>query len=292
MESTAPAAGYYKVWPAGGCFRLGSDPVKQVTCDALEGATVASRTPAQLIKRAAQKAAATISIPTTDITALDSDADYECGIWIDGDDTTINVIDFLSGGGGAWWTFDATGQLRFGQLKRPNDQTPVATLTAIEILDDRGIERVSIGDGPDGLPPHEIRLRYQKNYTPQTNDLFGNVTQARKNWLAEEWRVVSAQNTDTKTKYLLSGSIERDTPIATQSDAIKEANRLRTLRCQRRDTVRISVQVSPDVQTALIIGSVVELEYPRYGYDNGRKMVITGIEHDARIGLFTLELWG
>lgn len=33
METNAPAVGQYRVWPAGGCFRLGSSPVGRVTCD-------------------------------------------------------------------------------------------------------------------------------------------------------------------------------------------------------------------------------------------------------------------
>ena len=292
MEANAPAAGAYRVWLAGGCFRLGSDPVKLVTCDAAEGADAAARYPAQLIKRAVQYVDATLTLSQSDITALAADAPYECGIWINANETALDVIDSLATGAGAWWTFDATGQFRTGQLKRPNDKTPVATLTAIEILDDRGIERVSTGDGPDGLPPNEIRLRYGKNYTVQNNDLFGAVTQARKTWLEKDWRTLAASSSTVKTKYLLSGSIERETPILLKADATTEANRIKTLRCQRRDTVRLTVQVAPDIQAVLIVGAVIELQYPRYGYDAGRKMVVIGIEHDARIGLFTLTLWG
>ncbi|HEY8360499.1 MAG TPA: hypothetical protein VIL30_23845, partial [Ramlibacter sp.] len=35
MEANPPAAGQYRVWPAGGCFRLGSSPAGRVTCDVL-----------------------------------------------------------------------------------------------------------------------------------------------------------------------------------------------------------------------------------------------------------------
>lgn len=34
MESQAPEPGTYRVWPGGGCFRLGATPAGQITCDA------------------------------------------------------------------------------------------------------------------------------------------------------------------------------------------------------------------------------------------------------------------
>jgi hypothetical protein len=295
METNAPDPGFYRVWPAGGCFRLGADPVKTVTCNATEGATVASRYPGALMQRAAIMGGLTAAdINTTDINALNTDAPYECGIWINGEDTTASTIDFLAAGGGAWWTFNATGQLCTGQLKNPSasGNPAVTTLTAIEILADQGIERISIGDGPDGLPPKEVRILYQRNYTVQTTDLFGTVTATRKTWLEQEWRTVAVTAPTIASKHLLAGTLERQTPICSLDNAKTEAARMKLLRCARRDTIRIAVQVVPEIQALLIIGAIVEIEYPRYGYDSGRKMVITGIERDARIGLFTLTLWG
>lgn len=292
MQTNAPNSGYFRVWKEGGCFRLGSDPVNQVTCDAAEGA-LSTRSPAQLIKKAAIKGGLDGGLINEEtIAGLDEDAPYECGIWVNGDDTAMSVIDSLSAGGGAWWTFDATGKLCMGQLKNPDYSSPVTTLTHIEILDTMGIERVSTGDGPDGLPPHQIIIKYQKNYTLQSSGLFGNVTQARKNWLDSEWRTITTTNANIKTKHLLSGAMERQTPITKQEYAQAEADRMQSLRCARRDTIRITIQVGPDIQTLMAIGAVISLQYPRYGYDSGRNMVITGIEHDARIGLFTLTLWG
>jgi hypothetical protein len=295
METNAPDPAFYRVWPAGGCFRLGSDPVKTVTCHAREGATETLRRPGSLLQRAALAGGLTASdLNTADLAALDTDAPYECGIWINGDDTTASVIDFLAGGCGAWWTFDAVGKLRTQQLKNPSasGNPAVTTLTAIEILADQGIERVSIGDGPDGLPPKEIKIHYQKNHTLQTSDLFGVVNTDRRQWLETEWRTLSLTSATIAEKHLLAGTLERYTPIAVRTDANTEANRTRTLRCTRRDTLRLTCQVSPNIQTFLVVGAIIEIEYPRYGYDAGRKMVILGIERDARIGLFTLTLWG
>jgi len=226
------------------------------------------------------------------ITRLDQDAPYECGAWINGNDTTMAVIDSLSTGAGAWWTFDATGHLCMGQLKNPKDYPPVTVITSVEILESMGIERISTGDGPDGLPPYKIYIKYQKNYTRQSSGLFGAVSQDRRNWLDAEWRTTTKINQNIKEKHLLSGAIERLTLIANKEDALKEADRVKSLRCTRRDTIRITIQVSPDIQVLMGIGAVVALKYPRYGYDAGRNMVVIGIEHDARIGLFTLTLWG
>jgi hypothetical protein len=295
METNAPDPGFYRAWPGGGCFRLGADPVKTVTCHAREGATEQLRRPGSLIQRAAIAGGLTASdLNAADLAALDIDAPYECGIWINGDDTTASVIDQLAGGCGAWWTFDAVGKLRTAQLKHPSasGNPAVTTLTAIEILADQGIERVSIGDGPGGLPPKEIRIYYRKNYTLQTSDLFGTVNTSQRQWLGTEWRTSTLTSAAIADKHVLAGTLERYTPIAAQNDANTEANRTRTLRCTRRDTIRLTCQVSPDIQAFLVVGAIIEIEYPRYGYDNGRKMVVIGIERDARIGLFTLTLWG
>lgn len=172
MEANAPAAGEYRAWLSGGMFRLGSSPVGQITCDAVEGATAADRTAAQVAKRIALRKLASGALVTQDFTDLDALNAAEVGIYINGNTTYRAALDDVLGSIGGWWSFDTGGKLNVGRLDAPAG-TPAMSLTGAEAL---SLDRVATNDAGRGVPAYQVNLDYQKNYTVQpAGSLAGSV---------------------------------------------------------------------------------------------------------------------
>ncbi|WP_217995126.1 hypothetical protein, partial [Methylogaea oryzae] len=104
MESNAPAAGNFRVWPAGGYFRLGSSPAGQITADVTQGAAAGNRTAAQLLKQIALDAGiAAGDIVAADVAALDALNSAAVGVWVSDTSTAVQIMDAVAASVGAWY---------------------------------------------------------------------------------------------------------------------------------------------------------------------------------------------
>lgn len=162
MEATAPLAGQFRAWPAGGMFRLGSTPVAQLTADATEGSTEADCSAAKLAQRLAARAIAAGDIESTDVTALHAINSAIVGYYTNAETTVAAALDEVLGSIGGWYSFDTLGKLRMGRLDAPAGN-PVATLTEAELLQ---IERLPTSDEGRGLPTWRVNLNYDRNWSP------------------------------------------------------------------------------------------------------------------------------
>lgn len=289
METHAPSAGYYRAWLAGGYFRLGSTPAGLITADVTQGAAASNRTTAQVLQALTLQAGIDSGdIASADVTALDSASSDEVGIWIDQDVTALAAMDTVAEAAGAWYGFDATGQLRMAQLQAPSGE-PVAELTAWNLI---GLQLQSTADGANSIPPWRVEVRYAQNYSVQATDLAGSVTAARRGWLEKAYRVEAAEDTDVQTAHPLSEPLIVDTPLISQSDAQAEAARRLALFGVRRDRVQAVVRLDSEILTTLTLGAVVQVTYPRYGYDGGRLLRILALQLDLRRNQAELTLWG
>lgn len=162
MEATAPLAGQYRVWLAGGMFRLGATPAGQVTADAAEGAVEADRSAAKLAQRLAARAIAAGDIEIADVTALHTLNSAVVGYYANAETTVAAALDAVLASVGGWYGFDALGKLRLGRLDAPAGN-PVATLTETMLL---YIERLPTSDEGRGLPAWRVNLGYDKNWSP------------------------------------------------------------------------------------------------------------------------------
>ena len=167
MEANQPDPANFRAWPDGGCFRLGSQPVGQLTCDAAEGALASDRTVAQVGKRIATRAIPADTVNADDVSAVDLACSAEVGIYISDETTVIDALDQVFGSAGTWHGFDVDRIFRMQQLATPAGQ-PDLTLTEKHCLI---LDRVTSNDSGRGIPPHKVNLRYQRNYTVQTSDL-------------------------------------------------------------------------------------------------------------------------
>lgn len=288
METTAPAAGQYRAWPAGGYIRLGSTPAGQITADATQGAAASNRTAAQMLEHLAEDAGLTAGeISAADVTALDSANSAVLGIWLEGETTFREAMDSIAESVGAWYGFDSAGVLRMGQLTAPSG-TPVLTLYDYDTHD--GIERRPLKD--NAVPIWRAVCRHTRNWTVQASDLAGSVADARRAWLTEHSRAANSDDTAIKTQWLLAGELERDTLLTSTSDAATEAARLLALHKVRRDLFDVPVTLDILTANSIRLMDVVELELARFGMDSGKLFRVIGIRVELDKHRVILSLWG
>lgn len=288
METTAPAAGQYRAWPAGGYIRLGSTPAGLITADLTQGAAASNRTAAQMLKHLAEDAGLTSGeISSADVTALDSSNSNVLGIWLEGESTYLQAMDEIAASIGAWYGFDSAGVLRMGRLIAPSG-TPVLTLYDYDTHD--GIERRPLKDNT--VPIWRAVCQHSRNWTVQSSDLAGAVTDARRAILAEEWRAENSDDTAIQTQWLLAGELERDTLLTSAANAATEAARLLALYKVRRDLYDVPVTLDILTANSLKLMDVVELELARFGMDSGKLFRIIGIRVELDQHRAILSLWG
>ncbi len=298
MEDNAPAAGQYRLWLAGGMFRLGSSPAGQVTADVTQGATAADRTVAQILRALATGPGGIASgdVVDADVTALDAAAGAEVGLCVDREAELLAVMSQLAQSVGAWFGFDRLGRLRMGQLAapagvsvatiqaaRPGD---VATATTVDALE---IERIATRES---VPAFRVTLAYAPNWTVQTDGVAGAVTAERRAFLRQAYRSVTATDATVQTKHRLAAERAAVSLIHDAAAAQAEATRLLDLFKVRRDLLRVRVAWSTAEAALLDLGAVVTLRSTRFGYAAGRQMVVVGITYDAAVRQAELVLWG
>ena len=236
METNAPAAGTYRAWLAGGCFRLGSSPAGQVTADGVQGAAAANRTKAQIIKQIVQIPIAASDCIEQGFIDLDKANAAEVGIYISTETTYAAVLDELCSPD-AWYGFENMGKFCIRRLELPGT-TAITTIDDSKIL---GMERLATNDTGRGVPVWQVNLNYAKNETVQTSDLAAGVTDARRQWLKQQYRTVTAPDATVKTAHLLASELNVNTPMIDATAAQAEADRLQVLFGTRRDYLKIAV---------------------------------------------------
>lgn len=301
METNIPAAGYYRVWPAGGYFRLGSSPVGQVTADATQSATNANMTVAQLIKYAVSNYT-TVSgsdINASDVSALDIINNNVVGLYSDagsldvsgvvsGSTTVKDCCDQLANSIGAWYSFDTTGALRMKQFAAPSSPASV-DIVASDII---SIDRMASNDPGRGVAAWRIRYNYKKIYTTQDNDLAGSVTDARRSELKLEYRTVEASNSAVKTKHPLAPELTMQSLLNSSSAASAEATRLLGLYSVDRSVYDIRLAYDADLISDLDLGVIIKLSLDRFGMSAGKYFMVIGIRPDYRLKLVDITVWG
>ena len=290
MEATAPAAGQYRAWLAGGCIRLGSTPAGTITADATQGASASDRTCAQIMRAILLQAGIPAGdISAADVAALDAACSYPLGVYLPhgSDAPGASLLDEVAGSIGAWWGVDRLGIFRMGRIVLPTGAS-VGTLTALEIL---SIDRTHTSDAGAGIPAWSISVGYARLYTP-TDDLAGSVSAAEKARMAEEYRRTVATNPATKTVHQYSPELVFDTQITQDADASAEAARRLALYGTRRDMLQLRVRLDAALAQVIDLGQIITVQLPRYGLQAGKKFLITGIATDMQNNIFDLTVWG
>ena len=280
MTDNVPAAGTYRVYPAGGYFRLGSTPSGMVTADVVQSAT---STVADTVQVVASRAGVG-SAHSPDITALNTKNNAPVGIYINSETTVLQAISNLTNSIGAYCMFDNESRLRLGRLELPSG-TPDHTLDDWEIL---SISRTVSDDTERGIPAHKVNVKYARNYTVQTQTDMAAAAQEFSEHRGIDYRSATAQDDTIKLQYPLSEELVRETLLINESDAQAEADRLLDIYKRRRDFFEVRCRTDRQIG----IGETVLVTYPRFLLNSGKLLRVLSVEPDYTSNTNTIILWG
>lgn len=302
METNAPSAGNFRVWPAGGYFRLGSTPAGTITADVTQSSSSANMTVAQLIKSTvlAYTTITSGSIDSASVTSLDIANSAVVGLYSDsgsmdlttgtvtGAMTVKDACDALSNSINAWYGFDSLGVLHMKQFI-----SPVAPETALITNNDIiSIDRIASNDPGRGLAAWKVRYNYKKFYTVQDSDLAGTVTAARREELKNTFRSIEVSDSSIKTKHLLATTLSFESLMIDASAASTEATRLLNIYKVDRSVYDIRIAYDLDLVTGITLGSTIKLQLNRFGMSSGKYFMVIGIKPDYRLKMVDLTVWG
>ena len=117
------------------------------------------------------------------------------------------------------------------------------------------------------------------------------MSNARRTFLATEWREAVAQDIGVKNAYPLAMEVTEATLLVNAADATTEATRRQTMRSVLRHRYEVVLPLDDDTIT-LDLGDVVQITYDRYGLDAGALFRIIGLEPDAENERLTVQVWG
>ena len=286
MMATAPLAGEWRAYPAGGYFRLGTSAFGQVSVCVAEKWAYLDCSAAGIIQRVLTAAGYSSSDwIAADFTALNQKNAGSIGVVVGSDETTASIIDRVCQSAGIWWGVDSLNRFRFARLDAPAG-APVATITDNEIID---IERQ-----PEQKPAvWQSTLKSDINYmVMDRNSLAGVVTDDRANWFSRDSRDQSSENAAVKTQRLLAEAESYDSSLNGISIAKAEADRRLALFSARRDVITVTVGDPASQYEDIDLGDVVNVQTDQLGYTAGRNMVVTSLEPDYKSNTFDMTLWG
>lgn len=286
MMATAPLAGEWRAYPAGGYFRLGTSAFGQVSACVAEKWAYLDCSAAGIIQRVLTAAGYSSSDwIASDFTTLNQKNAGSIGVVVGPDETTASIIDRVCQSAGIWWGVDSLNKFRFARLDAPAG-APVATITDNEIID---IERQ-----PESKPAvWQSTLKADINYmVMDRNSLAGVVTDDRANWFSRDSRDQSSENASVKTQRLLAEAESYDSSLNGISIAKAEADRRLALFSARRDVITVTVGDPASQYENIDLGDVVNVQTDQLGYTAGRNMVVTSLEPDYKSNTFDMTLWG
>lgn len=267
MQTNAPAAAQYRVWKAGGFFRLGSTPAGQCTADVLGDASGAG-----YVNKAGDILQRVILIAGIDSTLVDAaaftqlntDQAAEQGVWAGVDGRSVaDCAEQLLESSGAFGGFTRANLFTAAVLKAPVAPA-AATYTETEVREIRAVPL------PSEIDPSVWRARvaWGRNYTVMT-DVASSVTAARRTYAAQAERVVDAHDNAVKSQRQLARDYGPTGDVyALQADAQTEANRRLAL---WKTAYFYEVDMSSPLALARDLGDEVNLTYSRYGFSAGRE---------------------
>lgn len=283
--ASAPSTGAFKTDLASGLFRLGASPDGTVTADVQgdnDGTYV--NTAADIMRRIAVQRGdldAMTGLDGATFNRAATDSPDTVGIFIpDSPRPMPSVFDELMASGGGWWTFDRAGLLKVGILQLPGSS--VLTLGREDIIGGT-IRRTN----PRRVA-WRIRLGYDRTFTVQSEgSLAASLSASEKALRSNEYRYVSAEDTDIQTAHSLSQEIERVSLFVDESAAQDEVDRLLTLLGERRDLYEIPVGWR---LFKFDIDDSVTLDLDRF--DLPKTLRIIGIAENVKRRQATLICWG
>lgn len=294
LNAATVASGTYATCFAEGLFRLNASPAGTVTCDVKGDKTggIYVNAASTIVRRIINRA--TVLNDPTDLyepsfTRIGATQSAEIGFWSGVDDVIMvaAALAQIMGSVGGWAGFRRNGKLEVNIFEAPALQ-PVLYLDVTDAIE---VKRDKL---PAALtpPPWRHRVGYQKNYTVQS-DLAGSVSDTRRAFAAEEYRLAEASN----TTILIDHPFAHDLPpvnglFVNQVDANTEAERLLDLHRDTRAIYRITMPAVPGRAYLINLGETINVTYPRWDLSVGRNLRVVEFNEDGKNNRIELAAYG
>lgn len=198
------ASGKFATCLAEGMFRLGSSPSGLITCDVRGDADATYTDNAGAIAKRIMKDFGSLSDSDFDSGSWDNftnDITGPIGIYFPDPILISEAVSQIMSGCAAWWGASISGLFQAQRLQPPDGANVSKAFYEYDVLD---MERVHPPQG--AFPPrHRQRVGYGKNWTVQRGeDLAGSVSDDRRQFLRDAYRVVSTFDDNVRQEYFLS----------------------------------------------------------------------------------------
>lgn len=290
LLAASTAAGEFDTCLAEGYFKLGSNPVYDVTADvegdapagdfAEDSAAIAER----LLLRAGIDAG---DIDAAGFAALSALQPAPVGYYLRGVATCSETVADLLGGIGAFLSETADGKFTVERLEAPT--------AAADTLDDGAYFDIGLAILPDEVSPTIWRLgvTWGVNWTPQAIQLdAANIPAARLAFINVAARIAVAFDTDRQAFYRQAQDYLGARPpvrafFRDEADALAEAERLLALWAPGRQLLSLPVQ-SPTLERD--IGDQITVYAARYGMNAGVPCRVFGTAFDTSTRRLVLQV--
>lgn len=287
--------GYYWMYPPLGLLRVGSQPAFDLTTGVTVNNPSGGALQAELGTLLSQMATAAgiTTADSGDIAAVDSAKDNIYGYSLNSDETALSAMSKLASSALCWFGMGADDVLHMGVLATPTG-TPVVTLRSHDFT---AIEKLDGGDTNRLIPIWRATAQCSTNYATQSS-FATSATQLEKSWAETMWpgKVVSSDSS-VKNKHPYADEMTVDVYGGTNltGDPNTDGSAASTamaLYGVDRELIQVSLPLRPEIFSLMEIGSVVEIIFPRYSWDSGKKFIVVAIDADFNANKYSLTLWG
>ncbi|KQQ81936.1 hypothetical protein [Aureimonas sp. Leaf324] len=290
LKAAMMTGGQFATCLALGLVRTQVRPDGSLTVDAAEGAAVADRSAARLVRRMIGDL---MPVAEEDFDLLHEANPAECGLWIaQGETTVLSAAMSVLNSVGGYLTDDRLGQIRVGRFDLAADGGEVTIGRSVILDQGQGFAREATQDDGAGVPARSVTVRYARAYTTLSDEDLKDVaaTDAYRSFAKEEWRQVKVESATNKVQHPKGPELVFDTSLTTEADARAEAERLLAIYGTRRDL--FAVMVSSGKATTLDVGDAMTLRVDRFGMGEGRALRIVGLVQTFANNLTRIEAIG
>jgi hypothetical protein len=304
LQAGSPVQGDYDTALTLGLERLGGSApgisgAGGITADIVESSTAATNRMPSVIQRLlldAGIASGDIDVQLTG--SSPSLADWDVGLVIRGE-TYRAALEMLCSNSAIWYCPNRLGVYQVRKFTPPG--TPVAgfkkfNYPAVAASTDyaiKSLERIATSDNGRGVPAWRITVNYAKLWTVQDKDaLASSLSDETKEYYSREYRSVTVTNSSIRDQFPEAVELTFDTVLNRQDDAQQLADELMVLYGAPRQMYKLKAQYTESVAAAIDLGDTVRVTHERFGLDNGKNFVITGMRYDAKAFDVELEIWG
>lgn len=282
-------AGKHRSDVVDGLFQLGSSPAGEITCDVRgnnTGGYVNTVAECALRLLRGHTGIGRRFIDEGSFASLAVTVAGVAGYHVSGRETAREVLSILMRGIGAYWFMRRDGRIRVQRLAEPEIFGELLRLGVNDIL---SLEQVQLP--PSIFPPNFRRtIGYEKNWTVQTSDYEGTISDARQLFLAREWATTAASDTSVQTKHPNA----TDPPLVpshleNKADADTLASFLLDLHGAERQMLEITLG-PPGFE--IDMGDTILVTWPRYGLGSGKLFRAFPVRDDFQKRRVTLRCWG